>query len=122
VSEGDVGGMAVEAEPSLHQHSMTFCCSLIDGSGRADTVASDVELHMKQRCEIEFFRVEKMAHIDIHWCLLNTYGDQTVDVSTVRQWVECFSSDYSNSGSPLLVLIFTRTACRLLFITGKKRW
>jgi len=87
VSEGDVGGMAVEAEPSLHQHSMTFCCSLIDGSGRADTVASDVELHMKQRCEIEFFRVEKMAHIDIHWCLLNTYGDQTVDVSIVRKWV-----------------------------------
>jgi hypothetical protein len=36
--------------------------------------------------------VEKMAPNDIHWCLLNVYGDQTVDVSTVRQWVARFSS------------------------------
>ena len=37
-----------------------------------------------------------MAPTDIHWCLLNVYGDQTVDVSTVRQWVVCFYSSDSN--------------------------
>lgn len=36
---------------------------------------------------IEFFHVEKMASIGIHQCLLNNYGDQTVDVSTARQCV-----------------------------------
>jgi len=37
--------------------------------------------------------------------LLNVYGDQTVDVS---------SSGNSDSGLPLLVLIFTSAACMLL--------
>ena len=31
VSEVDVGGMAVDAEPS-HQYSITFCCHVADGS------------------------------------------------------------------------------------------
>jgi len=53
--------------------------------GHSDTVASDMEMCMKQRCVIEFFHVEKVAPIDIHWCLLDIYGDQTVDVSTVGQ-------------------------------------
>jgi len=30
-SEADVGGMAVEVEPS-HQYPVTFCCCVIDGS------------------------------------------------------------------------------------------
>jgi len=33
-----------------------------------------------------------MATTDIHCNLLNVYGDQTVHVSTVRQYVVCFSS------------------------------
>ena len=37
-----------------------------------------------------------MAPIDIHWFLLNVYGDQTVDVSTVRQCRVQFSSGDSN--------------------------
>jgi len=40
-------------------------------------------------------------------------------VSTVRQWVVFFSSDNSNSGSPLLLQIFTSAAHFLLFITLK---
>ena len=60
-----------------------------------------------------------MASIDIGGHLLNVNGDQTVDVSTVRQWVVCFSSDNINSGSPPLVQIVTSVACRLLFIAGK---
>ena len=48
-----------------------------------------VEVQMDQRC------VEKMALSDIHHCLLNIYGDQTMDVSTVRRLVVHFSSgDY----------------------------
>ena len=35
---------------------------------------------------------KKVAPTDIHWRLLNVYGDQTVDVSTVRQWVVRFNS------------------------------
>ena len=42
-----------------------------------------------------------------------------MDVSTVRHWVVYFSSDNSNSGSPLLVQIFTSAAHFLLFITLK---
>ena len=52
--------------------------------GQSDTVASDTEVHMKQRCVTEFLHTEKMAPTDIHQLLLNVDGDQTVDVSTVR--------------------------------------
>ena len=52
----------------------------------------DIEEHMKQRCVIEFIHVEKMALADIHQCFLNSYGNQTVDVSIVRQWVVGFST------------------------------
>jgi len=37
-----------------------------------------------------------MASTDIYQCLLNVYGDQTVDVSTVRWWVGHFSSGNSD--------------------------
>jgi len=61
--------------------------------GQSDKMASDMEVHMKQRCVIEFLHAEKIAPIDIHRFLLNIYGDQTVDVSSiVRQWVAHFSS------------------------------
>jgi len=51
--------------------------------------------------------------------LLNISGDQTVDVSTVRQRVVHFSS--GGSGSPLLVQFFfpRSTGCRLLSTAGK---
>jgi len=38
--------------------------------------------------------------------MLNTYGDQTVDMSSVR-------------GEWCILQIFTGAACRLLFITGE---
>ena len=47
---------------------------------QSDKIVSDVEVHMKQRCVIEFFHVEKVALIDIHQCLLKLYRDQTVGV------------------------------------------
>jgi len=56
---------------------------------------------------------------DINQYLLNVYGDQTLDVSTVRWGVAHFSSGDSESDSPLLVQMITSTACRLLFIAGE---
>jgi len=64
--------------------------------GQSDKLVSDMEVWMKQRGGIKFLHEEKMAPIDIHQHLLNVYGEQTVDVSTVRQWVVHFSSGSSN--------------------------
>jgi len=92
MSEVDVGGMTVELEPS-QQNSVTFDCCVTDGSREA--------VCMKQRCSTEYLHAEKIAPIDIYHRLLNVYGDQTMDVNTVRQWVVHFSSNNSNSRSPL---------------------
>ena len=53
--------------------------------GQSNRMASNMEVQMKQRCVLEFFHAEKMAPIDIYWCLQNIYGDQTVDVSSLKQ-------------------------------------
>jgi len=45
------------------------------------------------------------SSIDIHQHLLNAYGHPPVEVSTVRQWVACFNSGDSGSGSPSLAWI-----------------
>jgi len=50
------------------------------------TVVFDKEAHMKKKGVIEFLHAEEIAPIDIHQCLLNVYGDQTVHVSTVKRW------------------------------------
>jgi len=110
MSEVDVGGMTVELEPS-QQNSVTFDCCVTDGSREA--------VCMKQRCSIESLHAEKIAPIDIYHRLLNVYGDQTMDVNTVRQWVVHFSIGSSDSGSPLLLQIVMSVACRLLFIAGE---
>ena len=74
--------------------------------GQSDKMASYVEVLMKQMCVIEFLHAEKIAPNDIHRRLLNVYGDQTVDVSTVRRLVARFSSgdsdvkDKPRSGRP----------------------
>ena len=53
--------------------------------GHSDKVAPDMEVCMKRKCEIEFLHAEKIVPIDIHWHLRNIYGDQTVDVSTLKE-------------------------------------
>jgi len=74
--------------------------------GQSDKMASDMEVRMKQRCVIEFLHADKIAPNDIHWCLLNIYGDQTVDVSSARRCMVHFSSgdsdvkDKPRSGRP----------------------
>jgi len=87
--------------------------------GQSDKMVSDVNMHMKQKCVIKILHAEKIALIDIYWCLLNIYGDLTVDGSTVRQWVACFTISGGDSMSPQLVHIFMSMVCRLLLIAGK---
>jgi len=45
---------------------------------------------LKKRCVVKFLHVEEMAPTDTYQCLLNIFGEQTVDVSTVRRWVVHF--------------------------------
>ena len=47
---------------------------------------SDTEVRTEQLCGIEFLSLEKIALIDSHRLLLNIYGEQIVDVSTVKWW------------------------------------
>lgn len=56
----------------------------MEAEGQFARMASDVEVFTAQRCATEFLHEENMAPTDIHWLLLNAYGDQTVDVSTVN--------------------------------------
>jgi len=65
--------------------SVTDICG-IAVEGQSDKVASDMGVCMKKRCVSlnSSMTWRKMAPIDIHRCLLKIYGDQTVDVSTVR--------------------------------------
>jgi len=44
----------------------------------------------KQRAVIEFSTAEKVPPIEIHRRIQAIYGDQCVDVSTVRHWVKQF--------------------------------
>jgi len=90
-SEADVGDTAVEAEPA-HQYSITFCYSVTDGS-RGAVWQNGVwhgSMYEATVCHWILPRGKKMVCIDVHWCLLDIYGDQ-VDVSTVRGWVVHFS-------------------------------
>lgn len=57
----------------------------------SDRMVSDMEARMKQKYITEFLHAEKIAPTDIHQHLLHVSGDQTVDVSPVRQWVLSFS-------------------------------
>ena len=45
--------------------------------GQSDKLASNMEMHMKQRCVIEFLHVEITAPSGIHQHLLNIYGHQS---------------------------------------------
>jgi len=79
---------------------------------------SDMEECMKKKCVTEFQHVEKTEPTDIHQCFLNIYGDQAVDVSTVRLWMVSFSSGDGDSRSPPMVQI-SMSGMQLLLIAGK---
>jgi len=46
---------------------------LMAAEGQSDRMVSDMEVHMKQKCAIEFLHVEEMVPTDIHQYLLNIY-------------------------------------------------
>ena len=69
---------------------------------------SDVQF--KQLAVIEFLTAEKVPPIEIHRRMQAVYGDQCVDVSTLRRWVRRFKdgelgqvdlSDKTGSGRPV---------------------
>lgn len=64
MSEADVGGVAVEIEPS-RQYSVKFCWCVTE-EWPSDNVGSDRAVCMKWRSVTEFLHVEKIAPIDIH--------------------------------------------------------
>jgi len=45
------------------------------------------DVRFKQRAVIEFLVAGKVPPIEIHRQMQAVYGDQCVDVSTVRRWV-----------------------------------
>jgi len=75
--------------------------------GQSDRMTSVMKVWVKKRCVTVFLHAEKMAVIDIHQCFLNIYGDQTVDVSTVRWWVVRFGDMKDNSCSRWLYTAVT---------------
>lgn len=83
-SEADVGDTAVEVEPSPNI-PLYFVAVQMAAEGQPGKMVSDTEVRVKQRCVTQFLHVEKMANSDIHQCLLYVKGDQTVDVSIMRQ-------------------------------------
>jgi len=48
------------------------------------------DIRFKQRAVIEFLTVEKVPPIQIQKWMQTIYGEQCVDVSTVRRWVRWF--------------------------------
>ena len=91
-SEVDVGGMAVEDEPS-HQYLITCSCRVSDGS-RGAVWQNGTWQGRTDEAKVWKWTPPcgKNAPIDIRKHLLNVYGDQTVDVGRLRWWVVHFSS------------------------------
>ena len=98
MSDVNVVGIVAEVEPS-QQYLITCCCRVTDGSRGA--VLQNGICHGSTH-EVKVWHWiplhGKMASTDIHWHLLNVYGDQSVDVNTVRWCVVHFSSGDSDVG------------------------
>ena len=120
VLEVDVGDMIAEVEPPS-QYSFVFCYCATDGS-RGEVWQNGVWHRSVYEANVLNWipLCEKLVPTDIHWHLLNIYGDQTVNVRTARWWVVCFSCGDSDSGTPPLWKIFMSSACRFLLINDKK--
>ena len=76
--------LSVEVEEALVQVGWGSEQPDLAIEGQSNKMTYDMKVCMKQKYVIEFLHVENTVPTDIHWCLLNIYGDQTVDVSTVR--------------------------------------
>jgi len=56
------GGLNLPTKIPLHFVTMTQMAA----EGQSNKMASDMEVHMKQRCGLEFLHVEIIARMDIH--------------------------------------------------------
>ena len=101
MSEVDVGSRTAGVEPFTNILLHFVAVWQTAAEGQSDTMASDMEVHMKQKFVT----------------IIPPRGDQTVDMSTVRPWVVCFRS--GDNRLPLLVQFFLSMACRLLLTTGE---
>jgi len=110
--------LLVEFEPSW-QHCVKSCWCVTDGYRKVVWQNSiwQGSVSEEKGMSLNSSTKKKIAPIDIHWHLLNIHGDQTVDVSTVRQWVVHFTSsncdmkDKSHSGQPCTAVTPLKEGC-----------
>ena len=105
-SEADVGGMAIEVEPS-HQY-----CYILLPCDRWQQKGSLTEWHLTWKCvRIPLWgnKWHPLTFIDTCWIFMGTKQQMWAQWGGV--W---YSSGNRDSGSPPLVQIFTSMACRLL--------
>ena len=123
-SEADVGGTARGWTFPPTFHYILLLCYRWQQSNSMTKWHQTWKCILDKSVSLNSF-MQKTAPFDTHWCLLNIYGDQTVDVSTVRRWVVCFSSGDSDSVSPPLVQTALSMAYRLLLLLAimqNQRW
>jgi hypothetical protein len=77
----------------------------------------DIDVHLKQRCVIEFLSGEHIAPTELHQLLKNFYGEQTVAISTVRRRV----SRVSDAGSGLKDMSRSGRRCTTVTEDNKER-
>ena len=70
--------------------------------------------------DLNSFMWKQIAPTDIHWCLLNIYGEKAVGASTVGRWVVHFTGAIftvrGDDGSPLLAQIVISVVCGLFTV------
>ena len=76
-----------------HQYSCTFCCRAAYGN-RGAVWQNGVRQGRAYNAKVWSWIAPcgKNCTLDIHWHLPNIYGDQKVNVNSVKQRVLCFSS------------------------------
>jgi hypothetical protein len=75
-----------------------FCWCATAAEEQSGKIASDMEVRTKQKCVIGFFHAEKIEPNDIDQHLLNIYGDQIMDTSTLRWCVSAVVTVIWESG------------------------
>ena len=123
MSEADVGGMAVNAEPS-HQYPVTCCCCVMDGSRGAlwhngDWYGSAYEAKMCHWTPLCGKKWHPLGFVDTYWMFMETKQ---------RMWAQWGSGWCISAMATATVGRFHW--CRLLqeqhegvlFITGKNAW
>jgi len=71
---------------------------------QSDTMVSDVEVQMKEKCGIVYLHAEKMAPLTFINACSMFRETKTVGVSTVRQWGVRFRSGDTNTKDKIHVL------------------